>query len=336
VGSNASDSYYDDGIPLAFDVEQRRLARIGNPPTGQDWMGLWRLRAANLDADPQDEFCITTSVLYTGRIVCYDGVSWLEQWHADIPDGLGFVSLAIADVDDDGNLDVVAGVQRAHTGAPGSYVYCLQGDTGWLKWRTVDVGPYWSDLAYLRVGEVDGDPTPEVLVANPQGSVFVVDGDTGDIEGGPWPLPVTALEIADLDDDEVDEVYVGLGNGTVARLSTVDGSTVTVLPSGGAAVESLVIADADGDEVNDFVYAAGGVVYAKTAAGSPIWNSEWLGLNAGAYDSLMVTDLDGDGAQDLVVNTGIGFAVFTAHGPKAIFADGFELGTMTPWSAHTF
>ena len=80
-----SDSGYGDGLYFVHDAATKALEYQSPPPTGQDWTGLWRIRSANVDADPQREIFFTTSRLYTGILICQDGLTHAEQWRVTHP-----------------------------------------------------------------------------------------------------------------------------------------------------------------------------------------------------------------------------------------------------------
>src|SRR6185503_16409255 len=103
-GSFESDSGYGGGLYFVHDALTHEQEYQSGPVTY--WKKLWRIRNANVDADPQQE--IFTAVAET--ITCYDGISHTEQWSAMVGDSsVSAASMAIADVDADGQLEVVAG-----------------------------------------------------------------------------------------------------------------------------------------------------------------------------------------------------------------------------------
>lgn len=160
--AETSDSGYGDGLYFVHDAATKALEYQSPEPTGLDWTGLWRIRTADVDDDPQREIFFTTSRLYTGILICQDGLTHAEQWRVTTPDGLAFRSLQIADVDGDGTLEVVAGMERQHTGAPGVYVDVYDAATGALEWRSPDLFTVFRAGGAVRLGPVERPRRPGV------------------------------------------------------------------------------------------------------------------------------------------------------------------------------
>lgn len=106
-----------------------------------------------LDADAAMELVIGNF----GRYAVVDGASFTQQGDSGdlLPLGVGEVRrLAIADVDGDGDQDIVAGQYDRFT--------AFEGRTHGVLWQEPPAGGPLNDM---QVGEFDGDPATEVLVA---------------------------------------------------------------------------------------------------------------------------------------------------------------------------
>jgi hypothetical protein len=324
---------YSDGILYAFDAYTERRVEAGlGPPGGPPELAA--VRAANLDVDAPEELCVGINGGSSGRVACLDGADWSEEWALWLPDGLAVASLEIADVDDDGALELVVGTRRESTDADGAYVFLLRGDNGWLEWRSEDLNVHWSALSYLRVGELDGDDEREIVVGDVDQRLAVLAGSDGRTSGGPWEIAPTALEVGDLDGEGFDEIYVGVEGAEIRRVDAADGTTALLFATEGT-VTSLCAAEIDGAPGPEIVYVSGGRARIRRPAdGETLWSSEDLGAAAGADDALLVADLDHDRAPDLAVGTPIGFVVFASSAGEApLFLDGFESGDTGGWSS---
>ena len=341
AGSVSGDGGYADGRYVFFAGDSGEQLFTSDPTTPNDanWTGIWDLAVANLDGDPQPEICVTSANYYTGRLICYDGQTHQEQWHVDLPDGLTYASLLIADVDGDGSLDVVAGTVKQHTGAPGTYVYAYHGGgplAGLLLWRTPDLcGNCWADWAYVRLAEVDGDPQREVVAADWGDQIAVIRGESGLVDLVADQDGLTALATPDRNHDGIDEILVGTEAGTIQRLDPVDGTVAETVVSGySSAVNGLAVADVNGDGADDYAFGNGSQLVVRSGAGpGTLFSSDSLGPDTGRWDSVIVAELDGDLAPEILVNTGNGIAVFDTPG-AVLFVDDFENGLL-PWSGKT-
>lgn len=333
AGSFLSDGGSREGVVSRFDLLREQVLPFANPVPQFYGRGLWRIRSENLDLDPQDELCISTATAQTEGVTCLDGLSQEVAWRVSWPWGSAVSSLAIVDVDGDQQLEVVAGA-RSLPGGQGLFVYCYRAESGWLEWRTPDLSGYLGELSLLRVGNIDNDPTPEVVVADFQHRLFVIDGVTGLVESGPFDLAVSALDLADRVGDPASEIYVGLADGTVRQLDPATGDTVVILPSLGSPVDALAIAQFGEGPVDDFVVSASGAIRVFDGSlGTEIWSSGRVASAVGTRDSLLAVDLDSDGKRDLVADTGMGVVAFlTRFDTNTIYVSGFESGE-TSWSS---
>lgn len=129
-------------------------------------------------------------------------------------------SVDIADVDNDGQTEIIAGGGRAHTGAPGTYVYAINGSTGKVEWKSINLGDTWSAINFVQVGNVDNDNAPEMVAL--KDNIFVIDGITHQQKqtatGG-----YTSLDLYDIDNDGKAEILVGTNQG---KIVAIDGQTL--------------------------------------------------------------------------------------------------------------
>ncbi len=332
VTTFSSDSGYDDGRYLVFDAISHELEHVSDPPTSSEWTGVWGGQLLNIDADPQLEICMTTGITYSGWIACFDGLTHVEEWHFSIPSGLSFGSLLAADVDGDGDLELVAGTIKEHTGAPGVYVYVLDPETGLLFWRSPDLGNSWYQLTMLEVGDVDGDLDPEVVVASDGDWVAVLDGATGAVELAPSAHEVNSLKLTDVDGLGDLEILIGTDDG---MLETIDPSTGAATVVGGplpGPVEGIERGIFRGDDL--YVISSAGTLGFYPALDAAAEASVFLGPGTGRHDSLLVGDFRGHGNR-VLANNGVGVAEVTTGGVpgETIFDDGFESGDTSAWSS---
>ncbi len=329
----------DGGFLFVHDAGTGRFEH-SQTTTGNNGTGLWRVRNANIDGDAQHEIFVTTGNYSTGALICYDGLTHVQQWRADASSGESFHSLAVFDVDLDGELEVVAGTHRESTGVPGIRVYVFDAATGSLEWQGPILMSGWGSLNFLRVANVDADANPEIVVANVGGQVFVIDGVLRTTDTLP-DLNVTALETADRNGDGIAEIFVANEQGVVVISPSTGAVVQSVLPWQGE-VTAIAVVDIDGVSGREYVLAVGNEVVVARAGGCQIWRSGVIGSNVGLADSMLVADIDGNGRIEIVVNIGYaGVDVFeTGVLPNqgcpvsASVGDGtFEAGV--PWPSWT-
>ncbi len=320
-----SDSGYDDGLWFVHDARTMALEYQSPSPTGSNWTGLWRIRHANVDGDPQAEILVPSSVTYSGKLFCYDGITHAAQWSTTLPDGLTFRALQVGDVDGDGGLEVVAAPYREHTGAPGTYVFVFNALNGAEEWRSVSLGSYWATLSLLRIGKVDADANLELVVAEFGGGLWVYDGATHVQEAATADLDITALELKDRNADGIQEILVGSANGALCVIDADTGAIVETIGNYGGQINGLAVVDVNYDLVPDYIFGRGNrlYIYDGAAPATALWVSDAIADNVGQNDSLLVGDIDNDRRLEIVVNTGAGLAVYEI---KPVYQDCNENG----------
>ena len=175
-----SDAGYSGGRILVFDAATRGLRAVSDP-VGFGFYPIEDLKLRNVDADPALEIVVAMNYLYDGVVRVYDFDAGLNAFtlvweNPEHPFGSPFTSVEIADADGDGGLDVVAGGSRAHTGADGVFIHLYDYATQELKWRSFQLGSYWSAIRDVVV-ETAGGGHPDILAID-EGSLYGFDGVT--------------------------------------------------------------------------------------------------------------------------------------------------------------
>jgi hypothetical protein len=312
-----------------------------DPVPQQD--SVWMVTVGDLDGDGKlDVLMKTTQVTVLlgdgqGHVAAAGTVTGLEA------DG----QPALADIDEDGRLDIVAPRSAgAVAGSPlGVDVYRNQGGGRFGAALSSLTAAQISTVALARI---DGDAHLDLVFVGVVGSgspamethLYVAPGNGDGTFGAPVDLGATgfspALAILDVDGDGRDDVVAGLGppdqtsglatNGAGVWLN--DGSLsmskgpVITLPS---APQSFATGDVDGDGKRDVVASADQIYVLRGGGGSfrlavpaPVYNDR--------STSIAVGDVDHDGRDDVAVVNGIdvGFATVAHATAQGIFDDEFR------------
>jgi len=269
----------------------------------------------DVDADGDLDAVIANSniALYPCLLYLNDGSGLFTDATAQLPAIYGQAnSLAIGDVDGDGDLDV-------YLGTGGYDRLYLNDGTGIFVDATGQL-PFVQDVPLdLVLGDVDGDGDLDLLKARvpAEGNALYLNNGAGVFVDASAQLPANAdytlgIALGDVDGDGDLDALIGNGSLWPDRLYRNDGSGVftdatTSLPSVSAFTRDVAFGDVDGDGDLDAVLATGGAGTQQIR----LYRNDGTGIFADATSeippiplqpgALALGDLDGDGDLDALV-----------------------------------
>jgi outer membrane protein assembly factor BamB len=248
----------------------------------------------DIDSDGLKEIAF---VSYAGKIIVleHDGtLKWM------LNKGSAGTKSAIADVDGDGDLEVIAGAA--------SKIYLLNADNSevWNKGFIIGTEP--------AVADVDGDGGLEIVFAALGTNTIVALNADGNTQ---WTSPATTQDFQislsitnDLNGDGKPDIAVGCRDKYVYAYSGANGAKLWSYLTVGR-VFGIAVADMNGDGTDDVVATAtkgDGVesyVYVlKGQDGSLIWSHNIVGKNAYSTEGTpSIADINEDGVLDVAVGS---------------------------------
>lgn len=233
---------------------QQLLHRIPNHEHG-----VGRMVAGDLDGDGVDEVLFGAGFTSSGTDqLTVARVSGGLRWSADDEAG-PHPDLRIADLDRDGDHEVVWATMASDSGYQSGRLHALDAQTFAEQWVTDPFadGNDWLGTGGLDVGQLDNDPQLEIVVA----TAFIRDAKLEIRDGltGQWqrtvPLPLDVYGAAALLPRVLDNGTVLIGyNGRLRTIRLADGAalwTSSELPGGD--VRTLTLADYDGDRQTEVI-----------------------------------------------------------------------------------
>ena len=228
------------------------------------------------------------------------------------------ISLAVADLNGDGEPDIVVANRTEPAGSPYGYadntigVLMGNGDGTFQPEKTFSVG---NSPGALAVAELTGDGVPDIVAANSGSdtvSVLMGNGDgtfqtSRTITLGSRP---SAIAVADLNGDEKPDLVAaysgeyGNGNTVSVLLGNGDGTFQPPRTLGvGAGPDAIAVADLNGDGKRDLVVAnsSDNTVSVLLGNGDGTFRAQVATDTGPNPTSLSIADLNGDSRPDLIV-----------------------------------
>ncbi len=259
--------------------------------------------------------------------------------HYTAGSGNGLASVAVADLNADGNPDIVEGT-------PGGAVYRQLGDGTGAFGTSTQVYGAGSGQTWVSVGDFDGDGTADVAAASinshtvvsllGNGSGGFTTGSTTTLASGTFPQD---LAVGDFNRDGKQDVAVVEHAISVSKVAALigDGSgafTFTEYGTGDTSPSDVAVGDVDGDGKQDLAVANGGssfsILQGDGAGG--FGTAVNFAATGTSPEGIALHDLNGDGAPDVVLAGGSGnvVKVFLNSGTADPSPGSLGFGTSVP------
>jgi hypothetical protein len=287
-------------------------------------------KIVDFDGDQEMEVTVGSGNLF---VVHGDGTEYIDGDSTAITLGV-FSSLgnrfwsspAIADLDDDGTLDIVACAWEGDaTGDEKSYIWDAEGTlrSGWPK----TIGSYpWSSPA---LGDIDGDGDVEIVIVGGNAKIYawrangveIRDGDSNPATDGVFFVmngnyTYGSPALADMDNDADLEIIaterLTTGDTSLTKMYVLnaDGSSLPGFPVvlNSASTSSPAVADVDGDLYPEIAVGARSSMrlYEHNGQMVPGWPKNGIELTADLQPSPAIADLDADGDLDIILGSSDG------------------------------
>jgi outer membrane protein assembly factor BamB len=290
------------GVPLTADpVTHEPVWDPGVTPVSDRYVLSQAI--ADVDGDGAEELVLGLNDfrdrLFAGRVVVVEPASGELLWESDFFDHAEMHAVLAADVDADGEIEVVSG------GSEG-FARCFRGPDGVQKWSSE---PQEEPIVQLVAVTPQGGGSLLVAAAHLGGAVELLDGATGTVQASALLAGgASALAVGELDGEPGLELLVGTVDG---QLFCLDAETLAQhwqTAYGDEEISGLAVADIELAEGKEIVVGTRRLGIVAAATQEVLWASEPLAGALGHHASLQVGDPDGNGETDLAVGSTV--AVF--------------------------
>ncbi|MFC2173831.1 FG-GAP repeat domain-containing protein, partial [Acidobacteriota bacterium] len=229
------------------------------------------------------------------------------EWNTSLDFGTGLDnthSLALVDVDGDGDLDIVAG-NYDERGSAGEQNVVYLNDDGLGTFNTSrNFGTGDDKTTSLALGDVDGDHNLDIVVTNENDAnrVYANDGSGNFSYSCDFGTGARTCALGDLDGDGDLDIATAYWHEQ-CRVFINDGGTFDESRDYGPSdmpEENSALGDMDGDGDLDIILSASSSVYLNDGAGHFDWPGSTRRFSDIGSTSIAVGDLDGDGDLDIV------------------------------------
>jgi hypothetical protein len=186
-----TESEYEGGAIVVLDGQTLATRAIFRGFAGgnlgyHNLTGIHDLKLRDVNKDGRLEILVAGDWLYEGLIEAFSFSStnqFAKVWtNATRPFGAPFYSVDVADVDGNGDLEVIGGGGYAHSGSVGTFVYFYDAASGVEENHTAKLGTYFPNIVSLVVKQLDADPALEIAALGRLENVYVIDGTTRAVE----------------------------------------------------------------------------------------------------------------------------------------------------------
>ncbi|MGB5810159.1 MAG: FG-GAP-like repeat-containing protein [Polyangiales bacterium] len=281
--------------------------------------------AADITGDGADDLLVLS---WGGDVVLIDGPSGFEIWSYDTWETNGellFGPSVVADVDGDGDLDVVFGGWLEGT------LFVLDAATGAEVWPPKGLWSTWGNYFYgngALVDDLDGDGSREIVVAldgdPPSVAAFSSTGETlwrTTLPVASWFAWLTPVA-ADLDADGRREVLAQSGDG-VLYVVDADGALIGSPSLGGDSWIAPGFIDLDFDLLPEIVAATENSLLLLDGENFAELDRH-DDTSGGMYPQILVGDLGRDGEVNIVAGS---------WNAESIYHYSFSAANVSAWSA---
>ncbi len=246
------------------------------------------MKTGNINETPQKEIVVGLN----GYIYVYDGLTLQLLWKSF---KMGTVKdIEIADVDNDGDVELVIGIKINDIGR--LYIY-----NGKTFERELNISCNYV-VKDIEIANCDLDESPEIIV-DTYNAIYVYDGATYSLEKEINIDKIVSIEVCDYNRDGMPDLAAGSQNGNIYFIRCSD---FLVADSFNAfaykAVSSIKIANIDSTKTLEIIAGGPSLKIFSADDFHLIWEDTGKGEITYSPDNIFVSDINNNGYKDLFYN----------------------------------
>ncbi|MFQ5821109.1 MAG: FG-GAP-like repeat-containing protein [Candidatus Heimdallarchaeota archaeon] len=178
-------------------------------------------------------------------------------------------------------------------------IYFIDGATGETLRTNIEIEAVLFDIA---LADFNQDGMPDIVVGGNDRIVYFVDGATGETlykNTDPEDV-VSALNVADFTQDGIPDVVAGSWDKTIYAIDGASGATLWTNAEPTSFVEALGVEDFNADGVPDVAAGSDGVYFLDGTSGETLWHN----TDTGEVYAIIMADFNDDGVSDVAAGAG--------------------------------
>lgn len=275
------------------------------------WSSVHSIKIGDVDGDGDTEFVIETADAEKGVIQIYNGSTKEIERTTQGYDLVRFTKMAFGDVDNDGQMEMVAGQSTTTSDAIGPRIIVFDGATAQEEWRSVTLSEGYAAINDIALADTDADGNVEIFASVNGQMIYACDGVTH-VKEWDEAVPAYAIVVKDFDADGQLELLLGCTNG---EIQIYDGSNFnledTLLPIAPQSIMALMVADLDIDGASELLAAGDrGLMIFNSVGDKLLWSTGNIGGHLGRYNQMVCRDTNGDGRNEVFVGSDVALYQF--------------------------
>jgi len=250
----------------------------------------------DIDSDGNQEVIVASSC--NPITYCFNGANGDIKWQT--PTRGSDSPPTIADIDNDGKLDILHGEF-------GGYVICINSDDGSIKWEILVDENSWIQTA-PTILDLDGDGQLDFVVAtwnfSDNNKIFAYNGKDQSIL---WSVDIAdyvyhGTAVADLDNDDKPELIIADYSGMLYVINAEDASILWTYEADAYIGSPISIADLDGDGNCELVFVSNYKVIALKSNSELLWEYIIPDFKT-SFRGVALSDINDDALPDAIFGT---------------------------------
>ena len=261
------------------------------------------------------EYLVAGGTYGDAVISMFRGLTQNRMWHRQYNGAADFTTTAIADIDNDGENEVIAGNSRYLEMQEYMSIWIFDVDNGNLDHKFQPASNSYGAIDNIEIGDIDNNGILDIGAQIHGQRIAFYDGIALTQK---FQSPInnfSCFHLQDIDSSSPGiEIIYGKKSGYVTAYSLPDHMLLWDCKISDLPIDNIVIQDLDQSGEPEIIAITNGQLMIVSLDGYIYWTSRVLFNSLSAKGSLLCEDWDGDGLSEIVVGSDTGLYEFIING----------------------